>query len=415
MQISLIENGFDSLRKGYTHLTKHEDLEISGAPEIERFSALKDSILSIQHGMEILFKHILRERNELLLYSDISKLKGAYKSKNKNEISELYEADGVHTITFKESIDRLRDILNISMSDDARALFLKVETWRNKITHSAVIILEQDIAKTLLKVLFTLDHLLAPILGETYTRAQGRVDLERAYNLTKAAHGELENKVKAQAVEGLIAALQAAKINASVPDVVLITDPEKANIVLQHMEKQGGLRFSSDVVNGHCSGHTQIISISQDGHSVLYANDNECGYLFKFSGLVIYITALTNSASPLIYLFSEPIEPIGDDPLLDIGKNYKVQKGAVLDEDGEEIWSREFYEQSNAEVYSGESPELPAHKDAFRILSGGLSICLNVQKLQYIPGHKMFRHSASVSANSLVTLIKNQIDEAIEP
>lgn len=412
MRISLIENGLDSLRKGYQYLNEHEKLELSGAKDIKKFSSLKDSILNIQHGVEILFKHLLITHNEFLLYTDISRLKEAYRSKAKGEITELYEADGVHTVTFKESIDRLRDICGLPISEALKKKLLKVESWRNTISHSAAIITEDNVAKTLLDHLFDLDELLAPVLGEQYFKGQGRTELDRTYNLTKKIYGELENKIKAQSIEALISALRSAEIkNIYSPCVMTIKDLKQAHEFLLHLQNNGKLQFSCDVVNYHTSGHAVVTEQLEKNFMTIYTTDNEVAYKFRFAGLVVYIPEIKNNVSPLIFLFSSKTVPRGPTPVIDSHDNWITQKGLVFDENGSEDWTKASYEKSIEEIYSEHEPTLPPHKDAIRILTSGLAIYMNVRKLNYPSPRNFFNSNPELSAETLAHTLTRQLEE----
>ncbi len=412
MRISLIENGLDSLRKGYQHLNEHEKLELAGAQDKEKFSALKDSILNIQHGVEILFKHLLITHNEFLLYTDISRLKEAYRSKAKGEITELYEAEGVHTVTFKESIERLRDICGLQINETLKKKLLKVESWRNKITHSAAIITDDHVAKTLLDHLFSLDELLAPVLGEQYFKGQGRTELDRTYNLTKKIYGELENKIKAQSIEALISALRSAQIkNIYSPGVMIIEDLKQAHSFLLHLQNDGKLNFSCDVVNGHTSGHAIVTKDLEKNIMTIYTKDNEVGYKFSFAGLVVYIPEIKNNVSPLIFLFSKKIKHKGTTPVIDSDENWTIQKGIVFDENGSEDWTEETYDKSLEESYGECEPVLSSHKDAVRILSSGLAIYMNVRKLSYSSSHNFFNSTEELSATTFAYQLTKQLKE----
>ncbi|WP_460408815.1 hypothetical protein [Pseudomonas amygdali] len=410
MKITLIENGLDSLRKGYQFLGEHEKLISNGADDSDLFSVLKDAILNIQHGVEILFKHLLLQKNEFLVYTDISKLKEAYRSKAKGEISELYEAEGVHTVTFKESIDRLRDICGIPISESLKKKLLKVESWRNKITHSAAIITDDDVPKVLLEHLLDLDKLLAPVIGEPYLKGQGRVDLDRAYTLTMNTYGELANKLKAQSIEALISALRSVNMsNVRAPGVFRIKDINKAHALLVHLQNTGNLNFSCDIVNGHCSGHAIVTEELSNRIMTVYTTDNEVGYQFQFSDLVIYIPEINNNLSPLVFLYSSKLRPTGLNPVVEADGAWEVQHGLMLDEVGTELWSRDDYEKSIEEVYSERPPTLPAHKDIIRILSNGLAVFMNVRKLNY-PGNTVFNTESFSSAEKIIQRLTHKIE-----
>ena len=100
MKIKLIENGLDSLKKGFEYLKQYEEQYLLEKSGHERYFILKDAILSIHHGIEILFKEVLRKSNELLIYSDIDKsLKNAYVEKRQRKLYSLFEtSQTLHTV-----------------------------------------------------------------------------------------------------------------------------------------------------------------------------------------------------------------------------------------------------------------------------------------------------------------------------
>ncbi|HHX4174505.1 TPA: hypothetical protein ACU910_007125, partial [Burkholderia contaminans] len=179
MKISLIDNGLDSLRKAYSFLKEYEDLREAGAEEVQRFFKLKDAILSMQHGIEILLKYLLSSRNEILLFSEINqKLRAAYAKRRAGDIEHLYDNDDVHTVTFKESIDRLNDICGLEISEKLRKDLLKVEKWRNSITHAAILQNEQEVSGVLARLMPRLDDFFSPTIGDAYVQGQGRSELD---------------------------------------------------------------------------------------------------------------------------------------------------------------------------------------------------------------------------------------------
>jgi len=166
MKITLIENGLDSLSKAYSFLERYEKEKESHANKETRFFILKDAILSMQHGVEILFKHILKNNNEILLYSSVTdKLRDAFKKRRAKEINELFEVDGIHTVTFRESIDRVADILGIEITEKFKNNLFKVEKWRNSIIHSGVVLNENEVSSVLAKFFDQLDEFFCSTIG----------------------------------------------------------------------------------------------------------------------------------------------------------------------------------------------------------------------------------------------------------
>jgi hypothetical protein len=388
MKISLIENGLDSLRKGYAHLEAYEHLLSKGASDAERFSALKDSVLSIQHGVEILFKYSLKEKNELLIYTDITKLKEAYKSRREGLIKELYEFDGVHTVTFKESIERLRDICGIPMEETLIKNLKKVEGWRNSITHSAVLLREIEVSKILIKFLSDLDGFFGPLIGTPYLEGQGRMELDRTYRLTKAVHGELDNNIKRLTLERLISVLQKHNVkNVTTSSSFIITEPTKAFSILRDI--QGGeIKYGCDFVNMHNSGHATIESLSPENIITIHAVDTRTKYQFSLDALVVYIPKINNDRSPLIFMFAQELSPQGEMPYLRSDVGCTLQYGINLDGDNSFLWRGDDYKQS-IEDHDSEEPKLAPHKSAIRFITSGSVCFMNVQQLEYGSAHRI--------------------------
>lgn len=409
MKISLIDNGLDSLLKGYEHLGTYGELLGERADETKRFSALKDSVLSIQHGIEILVKYILKEKNELLIYSDISKLKAAFKQRRAREIVELFEMEGVHTVTYRESLERLRDICGVEVRERLWKVLLKVEKWRNTITHSAVLLNEDEVSGVIVKLLDDLDDLFGPLIGESYLRGQERTDLDRAYRVTKAVYGKLSNDVKAATVECLIRALQKNSIKGTrAPDAILVEAPNIAHSILKEIQ-EGGLTFGCDFINEHYSGHAIVQDISDDGIVTIYTKDNKCSYQFKLSGMMIYIPELNNDISPLVFMYSDEQTNQGKDPYITESKLYKTQTGLVLDDGSGVLWEKSQYEQSYEDDYLDE-PTLPAHKEVFRFLSAGAICFMNIQKLNYNRAAYIFKETGD--ASTIHKIFKDLLDKA---
>ena len=60
MHIKMLDNGIDSIRKGFTSYLKYtESVKEKSSPDDEDYYTLKQAILSTHHGVEILLKFIL--------------------------------------------------------------------------------------------------------------------------------------------------------------------------------------------------------------------------------------------------------------------------------------------------------------------------------------------------------------------
>lgn len=380
MQISLIENGLDSLTKGFNYLEGYERLLQEENDQKTRFLLLKDSILSVQHGIEILFKYILRKHNELFLYKDIKDLAAAYAARREGKITELWEQPKVQTISFKESIDRLQDMCGISITDKLKKTLLQVEGWRNSITHSAVILEERQVSSVLTKLIEALDTFFADTMGDEYTQAQGKSGLEEAYRVARSVNGGLRNSVKVKAIEGLISALRLHSIKVDgAPSVIKVEDPAVAYSILKSIQ-DNEICYGCDLINGHCSGKAAISGINAKNVISIYTEDNLTLYRFKVKSLVIYIPKLDDDFSPLIYIYSAHSDPEGTHPYLDEGDGYKIQRGLIENRGKKELWEQRDIVKSYEEWDITHTTSTEA---IVSFLSEGPVCFMNIQGLEY--------------------------------
>lgn len=63
MKISLLENGMDSLQQGFKKFLEFEKSTIDAEPGLRDYFNLKQAVLSLHHGIEILMKYILSKQS----------------------------------------------------------------------------------------------------------------------------------------------------------------------------------------------------------------------------------------------------------------------------------------------------------------------------------------------------------------
>ena len=408
MKISLIDNGLDSLRKAYSFLKEYENLREANAEDTQRFFKLKDAILSMQHGIEILFKHLLSSENEILLFSEINtKLRTAYAQRRAGDIEHLYENDDVHTVTFKESIDRVNDICGLLVPEKLHKDLLKVERWRNSITHAAILQNEQEVSGVLSGLMPQLDDFFGPTIGDTYVQGQGRSELDRAFRLFKATHGEHPNAKKSIVIERLIRSLEENNIGSvTAPGIFSTDNASKAYSILRNMQGDG-ISYGADMINRHCSGRMQISALNGDGVIEMYAEDCRSWYAFQFDRLVVYVPPVEGDRSPLIFIYANTLSLLGDDPyVFESTGGYRSQIGIKFVDDGSEEWSKEtiykLYAEKEREqggFYDDYDEDLPTppsrtfiHK--YRFLSNCCVCFMNIQSLSYAEARQILYSNA---------------------
>lgn len=125
--MKLIDNGLHSFKKGIQNLKI-----LDGINGVERELIAKDIVLSLHHSIETLFKYMIHNKNELLIYSDLSE----YFTVNMNLIKKRgRKGFSGNTITFMEAIQRAVVLNSLKMNETEYGSFERLNSVRNAITH----------------------------------------------------------------------------------------------------------------------------------------------------------------------------------------------------------------------------------------------------------------------------------------
>ena len=167
-KITLRENGIHSLEKGIEIYSKYL--------ENNDDFALKESIMFLHHGIELLMKEILINKNEFLIFEDLKSAtkKQLIANQEKTGIFMIRGANPPKTVSYEEAIKRVRafldpDELNETLVDN----LLKLNSFRNKVEHHEVNIDKQEIITLIEKILIPIKSFfenklaLTKILDET--------------------------------------------------------------------------------------------------------------------------------------------------------------------------------------------------------------------------------------------------------
>ncbi|MFJ7616177.1 hypothetical protein ACIQXX_26220 [Bacillus cereus] len=141
--MDILENGLHSLKNAIHNLKQLET-----APESDREYIIKDAIIGIHHSTETLFKYLVKEKQELLIFKDLNDYftkEMKYKLNNNGENSNSYQGN---TITYMEAIDRAAVLNDLKISKIDYGTFDKLNKLRNSITHH-----EYDLTEDLVKYL----------------------------------------------------------------------------------------------------------------------------------------------------------------------------------------------------------------------------------------------------------------------
>lgn len=138
MNISLLENGLHSLMRGVDTFRMYEE---SSEPEEQNRFVLKEAVMFLHHGIELLLKHILISKGgEFLIYSTLNKdtVQKVKRAKDNNQT--VFDLDKpVHTATYLETIDRIQAFLDVpEISEPLKQDLKKLNSIRNNIEHYGV-------------------------------------------------------------------------------------------------------------------------------------------------------------------------------------------------------------------------------------------------------------------------------------
>ncbi|MEC4565410.1 hypothetical protein L8C07_05585 [Paenibacillus sp. CMAA1739] len=144
MKYGLLENGIDSLKQAYTCIEKldvglHEGTEHN----------LKDAILSLNHAIEILFKMILKNEKEYLIFSDIGKYMAAKSQMIKQGKQNVFEVGhDLKTVSLMDSVKRLELLCDIAIPDVLKGAIDDFNKTRNKLMHYELELSEEEVNTT---------------------------------------------------------------------------------------------------------------------------------------------------------------------------------------------------------------------------------------------------------------------------
>lgn len=146
--ITLKENGVHSLEKGLKVFTDFE--KVSGQSIL-----LKEAIMFLHHGIELLMKQVLVEKNsEYLIYSDIdSETVKKVISARKQGVSVFNLPKPVHTATYEQVIDRVEAFVdNPAIQENLKTWLVELNRLRNQIEHYAIDKEEKEVKDLIIKI-----------------------------------------------------------------------------------------------------------------------------------------------------------------------------------------------------------------------------------------------------------------------
>ncbi len=386
MKLTFLENGIDSLKKGFANLIEYENLSYQkdAAAIKKRFYYLKDAIVFVQHGIEILIKQIIQNHSEYLIFSQIdANVKSALKQKNQRKLASVFETDlkhKVHTVTFTEAIERLKIIPSISLTTTLEKRLLELENYRNIIMHCEPHFNETEINSTFEGLSDELDTFFYESIGEKYKTISGYSQLVKNKEAFKKALLKKGLVLKADALETITKAIKIAKISIGSNEVKRFTNINNCLTFLTYIFNSD-LMFGTDLYNGYCSGNVTQLKRKENDIIEIYTADNECYFEFKFKSLILYIPEIDNEESPIIFLEADELDfdkkhYVGAEP--DIVNNIKHLQYVKTKSGNQNV-----YDQNKIDKLQKSKSFSSNYVDYVRFFTKGIFCFLNIQGLEY--------------------------------
>jgi hypothetical protein len=147
MEFTLLSNGTDSFKKAKDSIDTFQSLRTEFA-----YHYLKDAIIFLNHGTEILMKLILSTRNESLIFENlkdyIKAKEDLIRSKTKsspkngfglNDTRSVFDVnENLKTITLTEAMLRIETLCDIDISKELKNSIEYINKLRNKLMHHSI-------------------------------------------------------------------------------------------------------------------------------------------------------------------------------------------------------------------------------------------------------------------------------------
>ncbi|MGH1010100.1 MULTISPECIES: hypothetical protein [Bacillus cereus group] len=141
MKFTLLDNGADSLRSAYENLEQLKEVVEGGEHR------LKDTVIFLNHGVELLLKYILKQRSPALMFEKIEPYLKAKQDlkKSKGGQKTVFDIDkNLRTVSLLEALKRIEYLCDIEIPEEFNATILYVNKIRNNFMHYEVELDEKE-------------------------------------------------------------------------------------------------------------------------------------------------------------------------------------------------------------------------------------------------------------------------------
>ncbi|WP_063562998.1 hypothetical protein [Paenibacillus sp. O199] len=145
IKFDLLENGADSLKSAYNKMQVLNDLQEG----LDHY--LKDIVFFLNHGIEILFKYVLKAKDESLIFSNQRKYEIAKQEMLRLGKSNVFEiSPNLKTVTLSEAIKICKEN-DLEVSEEYHSSLTYLNKMRNQFMHYEVFISDEEMLKLLVR------------------------------------------------------------------------------------------------------------------------------------------------------------------------------------------------------------------------------------------------------------------------
>ena len=127
--MELLNNGLDSLKKCVAQLTQ---ISMNAYEDNEYEYLIKDIIISLHHSCETLFKFLVMQKNEYLIYNDIGAF---FKQAVENRVKSSSSEANFNTIQFMDAVNAVIILYNNKIDKSVYNRIKHLNNTRNALTH----------------------------------------------------------------------------------------------------------------------------------------------------------------------------------------------------------------------------------------------------------------------------------------
>lgn len=139
---SLVENGTDSIKKALDCIEAIDEL-VKGVDH-----TLKDAVIFLNHGIEILLKVMLEERDPSLIFYNKKKYQLAKELLEKEDKKDIFDVDSsLKTLSLTDALKCLKNECSLEIDNKLEEVIEYLNKTRNKLMHSNFKLDEQGLSK----------------------------------------------------------------------------------------------------------------------------------------------------------------------------------------------------------------------------------------------------------------------------